>query len=591
MEQHCWDLTPLYPSFEGEAFQHDKKKLKEKIGYLTDWAHCNFADTNNQLEKLETYITQQNALGDLASRLLEYASLRLSTNSSDETALKLLDQLEEQLSQLTAPQVAFEKWLAALPNLDTVIAASPLLKTHAFYLSETINHAKHTISNAEEVVLSHMKTTGSQAWGKLQETVTANHLVPILLDGEMKSLPLAEIRNYAYDKNEAIRKAAYEAELASYEAIAWPCAFSLNSLKGEVLYETQIRGYTSPLSMTLSHSRMDEETLMAMFTAIEESLPIFQQYFLKKASLLGYSNGLPFYNLFAPMGEADWKFTYEEAQAFIIEHFSAFSQKLGDYAAYAFAHRWIDVYPRQGKRGGAFCSNLHSIGESRILTNFSGTLSDVITIAHELGHGYHGACLDSQTYLNSDYPMPIAETASTFCETLVKNAALKKASPEEAFMILETDLSDHSQVIVDIYSRFLFEDAVFQKRPAGFLSPNELSQMMLTAQKKAYGKGLDETFLHPYMWICKSHYYDAEYNYYNFPYAFGLLLAKGLYAQYEAEGDRFLTKYDQLLSATGSASLKDVAAYASIDLHSAAFWKQSLKMIEQDISKFLTIGK
>jgi len=212
------------------------------------------------------------------------------------------------------------------------------------------------------------------------------------------------------------------------------------------------------------------------------------------------------------------------------------------------------------------------------------------TLAHELGHGYHGACLMKEEYLNSDYPMPIAETASIFCETIVKEAALKTANKEEAFSMLENDISDSAQVIVDIYSRFIFESEVFKRRESGSLSVNELKEIMLDAQKEAYGNGLDPDFLHPYMWLCKPHYYSADYNFYNFPYAFGLLFSKGLYAEYLKKGKEFTAEYDRMLSVTGKMSIEDVVKVMNIDVHDPGFWRSSLELIEKDIDRFIKLG-
>jgi len=335
---------------------------------------------------------------------------------------------------------------------------------------------------------------------------------------------------------------------------------------------------------------MEIETLETMIAAMKESLPVFRKYLRRKGEILGHSNGLPFYELFAPMGNVEMEFDYEKGKAFVEENFRTFSNKLGDYARTAFDGQWIDVYPREGKVGGAFCSNLHMLGQSRIMLNYGNTFSDVVTMAHELGHGYHGDCLKEEEYLNSDYPMPIAETASTFCETIVKKAAIKTASKEEAFSILESELGDCTQVIVDILSRFIFEKNLFEGRKESSLSSNELKELMVEAQKEAYGDGLDPEYLHPYMWICKPHYYEAGYNYYNFPYAFGLLFAKGLYAEYLKRGEEFVKQYDKLLSVTGKLKVAEVTKIMNIDINSIDFWRSSLKIVEEDIEKFLELS-
>ena len=284
-------------------------------------------------------------------------------------------------------------------------------------------------------------------------------------------------------------------------------------------------------------------------------------------------------------------FTYDEASKFIVKNFKSFSDDLANFAQKAINNDWIDVEPREGKVGGAFCAGIHTLGESRILLNFGGSFGDVVTMAHELGHGFHGECLKNESILNSNYPMPIAETASTFCETIIKKAAIKDATEKEALSILETEISDCTQVIVDIYSRFLFEKSVFEERKESALTVERIKELMLNAQKEAYGDGLDENYLHPYMWAWKPHYYDANYNYYNFPYAFGLLFAKGLYAEYLKKGSDFVGEYERLLSITGKNKIADITKEVGIDIHDKEFWKNSLKTIEEDIEKFIMISK
>lgn len=212
-------------------------------------------------------------------------------------------------------------------------------------------------------------------------------------------------------------------------------------------------------------------------------------------------------------------------------------------------------------------------------------------MAHELGHGYHAICTNDESALNIDYPMPLAETASTFCETIVNNAAINIATPEESMTILENSLQDATQVICDIYSRYLFETAVFETRADHPLSVEELNTLMLNAQKQAYGKGLDATKLHPYMWLIKPHYYSAGLNFYNFPYAFGLLFAKGLYAKYLENPEFFKSKYDDLLAASGRLSVVDVCKIMDIDVENEAFWDASLGMIQSDIHKFIELAR
>ena len=306
---------------------------------------------------------------------------------------------------------------------------------------------------------------------------------------------------------------------------------------------------------------------------------------------------MPWYDLFAPMGKSGGTYTVEEAKEYLLDIFGGFDTELHDMVKRAFEENWIDFFPRDGKRGGAFCSGVEAIGESRILTNFDGSFSDIVTLAHELGHAFHNLCLRDQRILNKDYSMPVAETASTFNECVVMNAAISNAEKEiasgnkdakgELVALIESQLSDATQIICDIYSRFTFEKAVFDNRAEKFMGADELCEIMLDAQRKSYGDGLDPDCLHPYMWVCKSHYYGPIY--YNFPYAFGGLFARGLYAQYKAEGAAFLPKYKKLLHDTSVKTVEDTALIAGIDLTDKKFWESGLESIAEEIREYIAL--
>ena len=577
-----WDLTPLYPSFDSEEFKTDISALKSDISSI----ETILTEDISPSDKAEKYILVQNRFQDRAERLIEYAALRTSADTGDSEANKYLDIIENLLTQTAETETKFIEFLLTAGTLDN----RPVLTEHAFYLNELRREGKHILSPGEENVFARMRITGSGAFNKLWETKSADLTAAVALPDGVKILPIAEVRNLAYDPSSAVRKAAYEAELNALDTIKDEAAFALNSIKGEVITEAALRRYKSPLDMTLAQSRMDENVLYPMLEAMKDAMPDFRRYFKHKSKLLGHIGALPFYDLFAPLGCSSVIYTLEDAKTAVCESFASFSPALSIYAKNAFENNWIDIYPRKGKRGGAFCSNLHCIKQSRFLTNFTGSLNDVITFAHELGHGYHGHMLNNETAINSHYPMPIAETASTFCETITKNALLAKADDKTRLFILETDISDNAQIVVDILSRFLFEDKLFELRKDGPLTAEEMSNIMLWAQKETYGDGLDQNCLHKHMWVIKPHYYDADYNYYNFPYAFGLLFARGLYSVYKKRGSSFAADYDRLLSVTGKNLLKDAAALFDIDITSKKFWADSIEEIKGDINKFIRIS-
>ncbi len=586
-----WSLKEIYESFESEAFKNDVKRLDKFIEGYNDMALKLTRTYENSLEKLEEYVKWSSEKTNLFHRLMAFVNLTLSVDTKNEVALKYSDIIESKLSLLAEADAKLTKWIGGIPNLEEALQLSELLKEHSFVLRELIKKSKYLLSEKEEAAIARLQNTGSNAWAKLRDVLTSTLMVDIDLGEGTKTLPLTVVRNMAYDKDPEVRKKAYEAELASYKKAEDGIAASLNGIKGEAITIGDMRGYKSVLEQSLINSRMDEESLNAMLTAMKESLPVFRKYMRRKGELLGHKNGLPFYDLFAPMGEVNMEFPYEKSAEFIEDNFRTFSDNLADFAKKAVDNNWIDVLPKEGKIGGAFCSNLHFIGESRFLLNHGDTFSDAITMAHELGHGFHGECLKKESVLNSDYPMPLAETASTFCETIVKKAAVKTATDEETFAILEAEISDCNQVIVDIYSRFLFESELFERRKESALNAKELQDIMLRAQRESYGDGLDPEYLHPYMWACKPHYYFPEAHFYNFPYAFGLLFAKGLYAEYLKRGDSFPEEYEKLLSITGKNNISDVTKVMNIDIKDVDFWRGSLKIIEEDINKFLELSE
>ena len=586
-----WSLKELYPSFESNEFKMDMEKLTTKIQEINEWANEIVEDDCNILLKLEEYIKRYSKLNELISKIGAFIELSISVNTKDSEALRYSDIFEKKLTYIVEASTKLERYISKISDIDSIIEKSELLKAHEFVLKNIVEQSKYLLSDKEESIIANMKNTGSNAWSKLKDNLISSLKVEINEDGEVKEYPLTVVLNMAEDKCEEVRKRGYEAEIASYKKVEEGVAAALNGIKGEVITVCDFRGYKSPLEKTLLDSRMDEESLNAMLEAMKESLPAFRKYLRRKAEMLGHKNGLPFYDLYAPISSADMKFTYDEGAKFVVKNFRTFSDNLGDFAQKAIDNDWIDVEPREGKVGGAFCAGLHFIGESRVLLNYGGSFGDVVTMAHELGHGFHGECLKNEAILNSEYPMPIAETASTFCETIIKKAAIKEANKDEALAILEAEICDCTQVIVDIYSRFLFEKSVFEARKESALTVEKIKELMLEAQREAYGDGLDPEYLHPYMWAWKPHYYDANYNYYNFPYAFGLLFAKGLYAEYLKKGTSFTSEYEKLLSITGKNKIADITKEVGIDIHNKEFWRNSLKTIQDDIEKFIELSK
>ena len=571
-----WTLEDLYPSFESQEFKQDVEAYKALKGKFESLKLEDSIEGITQVVKLLEESTV------LTGRLYNYIHLTLATDTTHETAT----QVEVQLAGVSADlQATYAKVSKFLGTIQTDITTDPFLAEYRYYFEEAKKDATHLLSDELEEVLAKMSISGGKAWSQLFDFMWSS------AQGEYKGevVTLSEIRGKAYDSDAEVRKSAYEAELKMYDAIKEPIAFSLNHIKKEVLTTSQLRGFESPLAHTLEASRMSRETLDALLEAIREYLPNFRKYLRHKAALLGHENGLPFYDLFAPVGNSSRTFTVEESKDYLIENFKTFSADLAEMTEEFFDKHYIDFYPRKGKVGGAFCANLPMIKQSRVLTNFTGSLSDVVTLAHELGHAYHGLHIENHRPLNQDYSMPVAETASTFNENIIMNTAIKEASDEEKIALIESQLQDTTQIIVDIYSRYLFESAVFENREQSFMFSKDLEEMMLSAQKEAYGDGLDQSYLHPYMWACKPHYYSTGLSFYNFPYAFGGLFSKGLYAIYQEQPEGFVEKYQELLRATTVSSVEDTAKVLGVDVSTPEFWKKALAEVAESIEAFIAL--
>lgn len=579
-----WDLSVLYKGFDDENINKDFDQLKKLVA---EGVNLMQGDEKTALENCADAFEEISAL---TSKLFSFASLTLATDANNETAQQLMDQLMKFYVQISLLNSSYVRYVGKIENLEEIIASSEKLQNIAFALRRDKEAAAHLMDEGVEEWVLKMSLTGGDAFSTLRDKLDATLTVDV--NGE--SMPLSAARGLAYHPDAATRKAAYEGELQAYTKIDIPMAACLNSIKGEALTLIEAQRFSSVLEKTLFDSNMDMETLNAMLTAMEESLPSFRKYLRKKAEILGYKNGLPFYDLFAPVTPPGYEpkmYTIEEAREKLIFEMSKFSPDMGAFIKNAFDQRWIDIFPREGKQGGAFCAGIHHMDISRVMTNFTGSFSDVSTLAHELGHAWHNRCMKGLPECMTDAPMPLAETASIFNETLLSHAVLSSAEKAERLALLEASLMEATQTIVDIFSRYKFESAVFETRKDHSLSVSELKQLMLDAQEQTYGNGLDPELRHPYMWACKSHYYNSGFNFYNFPYAFGQLFGTGVFALYQQEGPAFVERYNQLLRSCGSAKIADVAMSVGIDVRNPDFWRTSLKVYQDNIDEFIALAE
>lgn len=579
-----WSLDRIYTSFDCEDFLADWNKIDTVCDELSEFVAK--AKLGLSIESAAAILRKYEEIYTLIEKTMLYISLSFEADSNSEENMKMFSLLVAKDSKLSPVLTIAMKLLSEGNFYEEAEKTEKLFADYKFMLKTNCESAKHYLSDDSEEMYSLMNMTGGSAWGTMHSALTSS----LAVDYDGKTVTLSEIRNLAYSADADVRKKAYEAELAAYKKIEQPIAFALNNIKLQSTNIALKRGYASPLDATLKAQNMSRETLDTMLGEIKKYLPVFHRYLRAKAKLLGYENGLPWYDMFAPIGESEKTYTPEEAGEFLVSVFSDFSKDMAGMIEAAFRDGWIDFYPREGKSGGAFCAEAGCLEESRILTNFDGTFSAVDTLAHELGHAFHNFVLNKHRILNrAGLPMPLAETASTFNETFLMNYVIANADPDEKLALIDSFLIETTQIMCDIYSRYLFESKVFEKCVEGFISAERLCEFMLEAQKEAYGDGLDNSVLHPYMWVCKGHYYSESLAFYNFPYAFGGLLATGLYAKYEKEPSGFDEKYQAFLYETTVNTIEDAAMKAGIDVTSPEFWDLGLEKYKSFVEEFCAL--
>lgn len=576
MEKYQWDLTSLYKDLNDPRLEEDINQLEEKVTL----SQAFFKEERQDLGFLKDGIDLLERVSLLSKKIFYYTNLVIAADTSNTKALGILNKARKVLVGFNSFQVQFSRKLASIDLEKTIQEAG--LQDYSFILNEIKESGSYLLSEAEEEILAQTNIYGVNAWENLFDQLTSK--LAGEYRGEIKSL--SELRNMAYDPDPMVRQDAYEAELALYPKVEDSLASALSSIKGHVNTIARKRGYEDALEEALHLSRMDRQTCMALIQAMEDNLEIFHRYFKAKAKLLGQEK-LHWKDLFAPVGKLPAGYSVSLSKKALVDSFSSLHPPIADLIERAYDENWIDFLPREGKVGGAFCENLGYVKESRILTNFDGSFNAVDTLAHELGHAYHGSLIEDLDILNQDYSMPVAETASTFNEIHFLLDVMEKAQDKEDKLgLLESFLMGHAQTICDILSRYLFEKEVFERVDNEILGAQDLCQIMHKAQLKAYGEALEEGSLHPYMWACKGHYYSASLSYYNFPYAFGSLYAMGIYKKAISQEKDFMKNYDKMLEATTTASCEDVGALVGIDLRQENFWKEAMEAFLPYVEEF-----
>ncbi|MGE7921028.1 M3 family oligoendopeptidase [Viridibacillus sp. NPDC093762] len=473
-----------------------------------------------------------------------------------------------------------EKW--------TDLLATEELSQFNFTLNEWRDETKLKLSEQEENIISALKVDGYNAWGEMYDLLISDIKIPFTIDGEEKVLSVGQANNLSSHPDATVRQEAYEALEKTWAEKEEFFAKTLNHIAGFRLATYKKRGWDSVLQEPLQTNRMQPETIDAMWSAITDHKAPFSQYLKRKAELLNTST-MDWFNLDAPITASTETISYQEGAEFVINNFGRFGKKLEAFAANAIENGWVEAENRPNKRPGGFCTGLPLTKESRIFMTYSGTMSNVATLAHELGHAFHSYALRPIHTLNTGYAMGVAETASTFAEMIVADAAVQEAkSEDEKIALLEDKIQRSVAFFMNIHARFLFETRFYEERESGIVPAHRLNELMEEAQKEAYAGALNVA--HPHFWASKLHFYMTRVPFYNFPYTFGYLFSLSIYAKAKEEGSSFEEKYIALLQDTAVMSVEDLAMkHLGEDITEKAFWEKGIRICEQDVEQFLEL--
>ena len=582
-----WDLEVIFPggssSKEYEAYLN---QLEQDIDSFSGKLKSGNIISNSDLVSLIDEFQH-------ISKRLRHASAFISCLTAQDvkdSKAKLLSGTVKQLSaKLSSAMTVFDSHLIEIDGDQwKALIEMPELQAVAFPLEERRRRAQEKLSPEQEALAGDLSVDGYHGWSDLYNTVVGRMTIPFEENGKTVQLSVGQAANKLSSPDRTVRKKVFEDTETAWAEQAELCSNALNHLAGFRINLYKHRGWDSVLQEPLDINRMSEKTLNAMWDVIDRNKDRLKLYLDRKAKLLGLEK-LSWYDVDAPVGDAAKEVSYDEAADFIIEHFERFSPKLAEFTVKNFEERWIEAEDRAGKRPGGFCTSFPDKKQSRIFMTFSGTASNVSTLAHELGHAYHQHVMNDMPVMAQNYAMNVAETASTFAEMIVSDAAVKYAdNAAERIVLLEDKIQRAVAFFMNIHARFIFETSFYDERKKGLVGVERLNELMVHAQKTAYKDTLAE--YHPHFWASKLHFYITGVPFYNYPYTFGYLFSAGIYAKALEEGIAFEDKYIALLQDTGSMMVEDLAKkHLGVDLSEEGFWQSAVDIVLADIDEFLTL--
>lgn len=583
-----WDLESIFAGgSSSESLQQELQQISIKMKEFHQLVDAFTPNAENQVEALTEILAVHEEIQKSFTECGSFIEALNSANIHDQQAKLLTGQLYSNLPAFQLATTILNKKFASYSEEDW-----QNLMTHfsqiAFRLSEMRRDGQELLDEQSENIINTLALDGQSAWSQHYDTIVASIQIPF--NGEMLSAGQA-FNTMMSSQDKAVRQELFEKWEKAWSEKADIFADTLNHLDGFRLNNYKLHGVDDFLKQPLEYNRLDKETLDMMWGTIQKNKQPIIDFLTRKAQLFG-KDKMDWQDQDAPIVLGDFeerRYTFDQAADFIVENFKKFSPKMSEFAQMAFDKAWIEAEDRPGKRPGGYCTSLPKSQESRIFMTYGESVNEVSTLAHELGHAFHSHVMWDLPTLNQDYAMNVAETASTFAELIVADATLKEAkTDEEKINLLDVKLQNAIAMFMNIHARFIFESNFYAARQKGLVATDEITRLMVEAQKEAYINGLGS--YHPHFWAAKLHFFIDEVPFYNFPYTFGYLFSLGIYAKASQHTDGFEDQYIALLRDTASMTTEELAKkHLDTDLHQATFWQAGIDMVLKDIATFMEL--
>lgn len=584
-----WELDSLYPSEERqEMIETEILGIKEKIKRVLNGIRSQ--ERENQTDSLPSLLLELQQAYSEWYQIDDFLYCAYAENVLDDAVKNLMNESAMVKSELESCQFQLDQVLAKItPHEWNELRNHKELQPFSFYLEERRKAVSDRLAPEMEQLINALSVNGFTAWEMHHEEMLNRLLIPLTLEGKSVEVPIQEAWHYAMfaPTREARKEAASGIEKVCGENTE-VFASVFNRIAGYRLELYKQRGWDKLLKEAFEQNRIEEKSLESMMAAIEESRSMIKSYLERKFRLEKIERPA-WYDLDAPSFATEEKVSYQGAAEIIISQFKAFHPELGEFAKDAFDNGWIESEDRPNKAGGGFCASFPLAKESRIFVTFRGSYQDVVTIAHELGHAYHNYVLQEEPFFAQQKGTSVAETASTFMENMVMDAAIERAENDrEKLALLEMKISNAIKYIGTIPNMFRFEQKFYEQRKNGLVAPGEIKRLLAETESELYGGLLEELDEHRWMYV--AHFYDTEKAFYNIPYTIGYLFSNGIYVKSKGKGPEFFAEYTELLRNSGRMTIEQLAAhYLKEDATEMPFWQSSIETARAAIEEYLRL--